>query len=84
MIEAMLTTVDNPHDPFDSFPPWYAWDEGKGYHTSSFLARILVTSDELSEADQTQALHDAINQIVNENVSGLYKKVTRVVPDDVG
>jgi hypothetical protein len=81
MLESMLTTVDNPHDPFESFAPWYAWDEGMGYHTSSFLARIVMPSDALSETQQNSEHTSAIDEIIKENSSGLYRKVTREVPD---
>ena len=78
-VEAMLTTVDNPHDPFEDFPSWYRWDQAHGYHSSSFLARIVVDADSLSEPDQNIAVEMAIDEIVRENVSGMHKKVTRVV-----
>lgn len=79
MIESMLTTVDNPHDPFEDFDEWYAYDFRKGYHTPSLLARVLVTSEELSEADRNLAIEQAIDEIVKENVSGIHKKISRVV-----
>lgn len=74
--EHMLTTVDNPYNPFTEFDEWNAWDQAQGYHTMSFLARITRTSDELSEADQLVAVENAIDEIVNENVLGLWRKVT--------
>lgn len=73
--EHMLTTVDNPFDPFTHFNEWRAFDEGHGYNSLSLLARIIVTSDELSDADQSRAIEDAIDEIVSENVLGLYRKV---------
>lgn len=73
----MLTTMDNPYDPFDDYDEWFAYDSRMGYHTPSFLARIVVTSDELSESDQNVAVDVAIDEIINENVSGIYKKVSR-------
>jgi hypothetical protein len=76
-VEYMLTTVDNPFDPFTQFESWYAWDFNAGYHTNSFLARIAKTSDELSETDQRLAIQEAIDEIVTENVNGLYRKVSR-------
>lgn len=79
MVEAMLTTIDNPYDPFDRYEDWYAYDNRMGYHTPSFLARIVVNSEELSDTDQLLAIENAIDEIVNENVSGLYKKVSREV-----
>lgn len=80
MIKAMLTTTDNPFDPFDQYEEWYAWDMQMGYHTPGYLARIVVTSDELSEADQHRAVELAVDEIVQENILGVYKKVTREVP----
>ena len=75
MVQHMLTTMDNPYDPFTHFNAWRAFDEAHGYYTSSFLARIVRTSDALSEADQSLAIEQAIDEIVEENVLGLYKKV---------
>ena len=76
-IEIMLTTVDNPHDPFTDYDNWYQWDERAGYHTTSFLARIIQTSNEISDADQDLAIDQAIEEIVKENVSGVHTKVMR-------
>ncbi len=75
---SMLTTIDNPYDPFDQFDEWYQYDLAKGYDTCGYLARLSNTSPELSELDQDQALENAIDEIVKENVSGVYKKVTKV------
>jgi len=81
MIESMLTTVDNPHDPFDDYDSWYQWDSRNGYHTPEFLGRIAKVSVETSDADQVLAINDAIDEIVKENVTGMYRKLTREVPD---
>lgn len=80
MIESMVTTTDNPHSPFDDWDAWYAFDERSGYHTSSFLARVTMISSELSEVDQHLAIEQAVEEIVRENVLGIYIKVTREVP----
>ena len=71
----MLTTVDNPFDPFTQFDEWYAWDEDAGYHTTAFLARVVISSDELSEYDQRLAYEEGVNEIIRENVSGMHKRV---------
>lgn len=75
MAEFMLTTVDNPYNPFTHYDEWLAYDERLGYGTSQLLARVLITSDELSEADQSVAIDNAINEIVSENVSGMHIKI---------
>lgn len=81
MKRSMLTTVDNPFSPFDDFEAWYAFDTSSGYHSSSFLARISTHSDQLSETDLALAIEQAIDEVVQENVSGVYKKVTKEFPD---
>jgi len=75
--EYMLTTVDNPFDPFTQFSEWNTFDMQMGYHTLSFLARVTRTSTSLSELDQAQAIQLAIQEIVDENVSGMHRRVTR-------
>lgn len=71
----MVTTIDNPFDPFTQFDEWKNFDETQGYNTCQYLARIVVTSDELSEADQEAAIESAIDEIIDINVTGIYKKV---------
>lgn len=71
----MLTTVDNPYDPFTEYEQWAAFDEQRGYYTPQLLARVAVTSSELSETDQDLAIESAIDEIVEYNVSGMHTKV---------
>jgi hypothetical protein len=78
VVEHMLTTVDNPYNPFTQFDEWFEFDERAGYKTTAFLARIVRTSDDLSESDQSLAIELAIDEIVSENVLGLYRKVVAV------
>lgn len=71
----MLTTVDNPYDPFTQYEEWNNYDVRSGYNTASFLARVAASSDELSDADRDFVMEQAIDEIVTENVCGRYKKV---------
>ena len=71
----MLTTTDNPFNPFTQFDDWFLYDESKGYHTCSYLARIARTSSELSDLENENEITRAINEIVAFNILGIYKKV---------
>ena len=73
----MLTTTDNPYDPFTQFDDWYAYDERKGYHTCGYIERIAKTSSDLSPADQINSINQAITEILELNVLGNYKKVVK-------
>ncbi len=77
MEERMLTTEDNPYDPFTQFDEWYAFDTQNGYNTCSYLARIAMTSNELSDTDYDQALDSAVDEIMEYNLTGNYKIVTK-------
>lgn len=72
----MLSTVDNPFNPFTQLREWNAFDIAMGYHSAALLGRIVSTSDDLSEADQHSAIQAAIDEIVRENVSGMHRKVS--------
>jgi len=76
LVVTMLTTADNPFNPITQFDSWLRFDESKGYNTCAYLARIVKTSDELSETDQNLAIQMAIDEIIRMNVLGIYKKVT--------
>ena len=73
----MLTTVDNPFDPFEQFTSWFLFDEEKGYHTCSYLGRIARTSDQLSEEENELENERAIDEILKYDFRNIYKKVVQ-------
>ena len=73
----MITTTDNPYDPFTQFDESYAYDVSMGYHTLAYSARIAVSSEELSEFDDDKAIEDAIDEIIKYNILGIYRKVAK-------
>jgi len=60
----MLTTKDNPYNPWTNYDEWYAYDLIKGYNSPSYQARIAVTSDQLSDEENDQIINDAIEEII--------------------
>ena len=81
--ETMLTTFDNPYDPFDDFVQWFMFDIEQGYYTCSKLARIARSSEEFSVAEDKAETERAIDEIIDYDFLNIYKKVTRNVVDDV-
>ena len=77
--EVMLTTFDNPYDPFDQFDQWYMFDVDMKYNSSSRLARIAKTSDQLSDEENEREIERAIDEIIKYDFLNIYKKVTRIV-----
>lgn len=76
---SMITTIDNPFDPFSQFDEWYAFDTQKGYNTCDYLAKLAYGSPDLSALDQLKAVELAIDEIVSLNLLGIYKKVKRKI-----
>ena len=75
--EVMLTTADNPYDPFTQFDQWFAYDEQKGYHTCAYLARMTKTSSQLTDMLYNDEVDRAIDRILKLNLTGNYVKVKR-------
>lgn len=70
-----LTTIDNPFNPNTQWDDWLRYDEDHGYYTTSYLARIAKTSDELSSTDYLDAVEQAVDEICELNLLGLYTKL---------
>ena len=77
MTECMLTTMDNPFDPFEQFTSWFLFDVEKGYYSCNYLARIAQMNDQLSEQETNEEIERAIDEIIKYDIMGIYKKVTR-------
>ncbi len=73
----MLTTKDNPFDPFTQFEDWYAFDSQKGYHSPEFLARFARTSPDISPTDYEEEIERAIDDIISIDITQMFKKVSQ-------
>ena len=73
--KCMLTTFDNPYNPFDEFISWFMFDEEKGYHSCAYLGRIAKTSEQLSDEENAQEIERAIDEIIKYDFQNIYKKV---------
>ena len=72
----MLTTIDNPYNPFEQFDLWLLFDKEKGYNTCEYLARIVNLTNDMSEKEIEVATDKAIDDIIVNDPFGIYKKVT--------
>ena len=77
MRRVMLSTSDNPFDPFDQFDSWYNFDMDKGYSSCCYLSRVAFTSDSLSDAENNREIERAIDSIIANDPYGAYIKVVR-------
>ena len=75
--ECMLTTFDNPFDPFEDFTSWFLYDVEKGYNTCSYIARIVNEDDSATEKETKEEIERAIDEIIKYDFMNIYKKVTK-------
>ena len=71
----MLTTIDNPFDPFEQFTSWFLFDVEKGYNTCGLLDRITKLTDDLTDHEYNVEVERAIDQIIQYDPFNIYKKV---------
>lgn len=77
--EVMLTTFDNPYDPFDDFDQWYSYDKQMHHDTCEKIARIARSFEDFSTIEEKQETERAIDEIIDNDFLNKYVKVTRVI-----
>lgn len=77
----MLTTIDNPFNPYTQFDEWNAYDIKKGYNTLSYIDRIAYNSSDLPSEMQDRIYDEAIKEILDMNILGIY--VLATLPDEL-
>lgn len=82
-VEYMLTTIDNPFNPFVDFDRWYGFDITQGHCTSEYIARIAVDSALLSDEERSEEYNRAIQWILDNDVLGLYVRITKDNADSI-
>ena len=73
----MLSTIDNPYDPFDNFSSWYMYDVDSGYNSCAYLARIAKTSDQFTDVENDEEIERAIDEIIQYDFRNIYVKVKK-------
>jgi hypothetical protein len=72
---SMLTTIDNPFDPFEQFTSWFMFDVEKGYYSCGRLARLVNLSDDMTQKEIDDEIERAIDQLIKYDPCDLYIKV---------
>lgn len=71
----MLSTIDNPFNPFEDFRNWFLFDIEKGYNSCSRVARVARLSDEMTQRETDIEIERAIDEIIKYDFMNIYKKI---------
>ena len=74
---AMLTTIDNPYNPFKDFTSWLMYDMEKGYNTNERLARIVEIKDDMTDKEKEFEIEKGINTIIAMDPLDIYRKIIK-------
>lgn len=80
---AMLSTIDNPYNPFTDYDEWKAFDTLEGhntYETLAVLGSFGLLQSRLSEAEFDLHVIATMNRLIDTDPIGLFIKVW---PDSV-
>ena len=73
----MLTTLDNPWNPFTNYEEWLSFDVAKGYDTPGVLDRFSITGNNLTEEENQKILNEAMDRIIDIDPFCRWIKVTK-------
>lgn len=68
----MLTTRDNPFNPYTQWDSWLQWDRDHGYYTNELLARVANASLDMDEDQRDELIEMAQLYILENDITQMY------------
>ena len=75
----MLSTIDNPFNPFEDYSSWLMFDKEKGYDSAERLMRIAKLSDDMTQKEENEEIERAIDEIIKFDFLNVYTKVSKTL-----
>ena len=73
----MLSTVDNPYDPYSNFSRWFIYDTLHGYNSCGRLANEYRGSDAMTDTEADAEIEKAIDSVIRLDFMNIYVKLRR-------
>ena len=75
----MLSTIDNPFNPFEDYNSWLMFDKEKGYDSAERLMRIAKLTDDMTQKEENEEIERAIDEIIKYDILNVYVKVSKTL-----
>ena len=82
MASFLLTTLDNPYNPWTDWDSWYNYDTIKGYDTCGQLARIAPPSLDSLPEEYTDSLRDIAIDSLIDLFPNIFTKISEEVSEE--
>lgn len=80
----MLTTIDNPFNPFEDYKSWLSFDKDHHYDSAEKVMRIAKITDDMTMFEENAEIERAIDRIIQLDFLNVYQKVEQelIIPED--
>ena len=75
----MLSTIDNPFNPFEDYSSWLMFDKEKGYDSAERLMRIAKLTDDMTQKEENEEIERAIDEIIKYDILNVYIKISKTL-----
>ena len=79
----MLSTIDNPFNPFEDYSSWLMFDKEKGYDSAERLMRIAKVTDDMTQKEENEEIERAIDEIIKYDILNVYIKVSKTLNEPI-
>ena len=70
----LLTTIDNPYDPFEEFSLWNLFDKEKGHNTCELIGRLSRMSFDMTSKEEEEEYDRVVDFIILHDLQDKYKR----------
>ena len=75
----MLSTIDNPFNPFEDYSSWLMFDKEKGYDSAERLKKKKKITDDMTQKEENEEIERAIDEIIRYDILNVYIKVSKTL-----
>lgn len=75
MADYMVTTIDNPWNPFTHYREWLSYDMQNGYFTDQWMYALTKTSNDLRDEEIQEQIDAGVTRLLELDPYGLHVKV---------
>ena len=76
-MKCMLTTIDNPFDPFVNFDAWLQFDIEHGYDSCGKMMRFAKLESDMTEEEENIEIERAMDEFIGLDFTDTYAKAIK-------